>query len=633
MNLHNPTLMLGLASLLVLCWIDTSVAFPSLVMPRLHRSMDNELGLQNKNMGFPQTDDDVLELEQLREVHPEEPLSYSHQQNSETLMAEEPQPLIMADETLPGLEQQLEAATPQLQSTQGPQVPAESAGETPPESGNNGGEQIKSFGGHRPPTLQNNDGGKTDGNGEKPKAKCRLGMYGAARLVYGQNPVLPNTTTTTSAPAATTMKSTTTTTTTVAPPPPPAPEVPAQDDSDESDNDSDVSAEPGEPAEPAVENQDIVENVENAEQAPEPAPETSDDGETVNQPSEIEVTEAPPEVPTVPVTIATTQAPTQVYTYRPYRTTKKPRRDEEPERQVIGDLVLEDESALRKSTSRRSVTHMTPKTAESLLKHGNGQYSSFDMAQYVFWTGDEAGVAKAVEELIQQDMMSREDALKFLHEIRVGIEYLQKSYANRIFPEEIHHNTVKKSFITKPSTTTTTTTSTTTTTTTTPKPDLQYLNFEQNLEEPENLNLAKALDNIALWHKLQAMNQGNQASQDTSEDENETRRPKIADCDHKEYNLEEIIYKLARIMFTESLTHGDEAQREIKKLMDFFEREHELGVIPLDLEQKVIHVLLQALSDTLTEKPELWPAAQYPYNRLLRSYAHTNYMRPSSTNV
>lgn len=45
-------------------------------------------------------------------------------------------------------------------------------------------------------------------------------------------------------------------------------------------------------------------------------------------------------------------------------------------------------------------------------------------------------------------------------------------------------------------------------------------------------------------------------------------------------------------MFTESLTHGDEAQREIKKLMDFFEREHELGVIPLDLEQKVIRKLI-----------------------------------------
>ncbi|XP_073818886.1 uncharacterized protein isoform X2 [Musca autumnalis] len=614
MNLHNPTLMLGFATLLVFCWIETSVAFPSLVMPRMHRSMDNELGVQNKIMGFPQTDDDVFELEQLRDVHPEQPISYSHQQNSDTLVAEEPQPLVMADETLPGLEQQLESATPQLQSTQGPQVPAESAGETPPESASNGGEQPKSFG-HRPPTLQIHDGGKTDGNGEKPKAKCRLGMYGAARLVYGQNPVLPNVTSTTSAPAATTVKSTTTTTTTTVAPTPPPPEVPTQDDSDESDNDSDASAEPAEPIEPVAENPNSpVETVDNAEQAPAPQPpppETSDIVETLNQPSENQVTEAPPEVPTVPVTIATTQAPTQVYTYRPYRTTKKPRKDEEPERQVIGDLFLEDESALRKSTSRRSVTHMTPKTAESLLKHNNGQYSSFDMAQYVFWTGDEAGVARAVEELIQQDM---------------------KSYANRIFPEEIHHNTVKKSFITKPSTTTSTTT-TTTTTTTTPKPDLQYLNFEQNLEEPENLNLGKALDNIALWHKLQAMNQGNQDRQDTGEDESETRRPKIADCDHKEYNLEEIIYKLARIMFTESLTHGDEAQREIKKLMDFFEREHELGVIPLDLEQKVIHVLLQALSDTLTEKPELWPAAQYPYNRLLRSYAHTNYMRPSSTNV
>ena len=47
----------------------------------------------------------------------------------------------------------------------------------------------------------------------------------------------------------------------------------------------------------------------------------------------------------------------------------------------------------------------------------------------------------------------------------------------------------------------------------------------------------------------------------------------------------------------------------------------------------ILDVLLQALSDTLTEKPELWPAAQYPYNRLLRSYAHMNYARPSTANV
>lgn len=51
------------------------------------------------------------------------------------------------------------------------------------------------------------------------------------------------------------------------------------------------------------------------------------------------------------------------------------------------------------------VLFILSQTAESLLRHGNGQYSSFDMAQYVFWTGDEAGVARAVEELIQQDLV------------------------------------------------------------------------------------------------------------------------------------------------------------------------------------------------------------------------------------
>ncbi|XP_036341532.1 uncharacterized protein LOC118750901, partial [Rhagoletis pomonella] len=75
------------------------------------------------------------------------------------------------------------------------------------------------------------------------------------------------------------------------------------------------------------------------------------------------------------------------------------------------------------------------KTVEALLKRHNGQITPFDMAQYVFWTGDEAGVARAVEELIDRGVMTRENALAFLREVRVGIEYLQQSYTNRIFPE------------------------------------------------------------------------------------------------------------------------------------------------------------------------------------------------------
>jgi hypothetical protein len=66
--------------------------------------------------------------------------------------------------------------------------------------------------------------------------------------------------------------------------------------------------------------------------------------------------------------------------------------------------------------------------AASMLRHLNGKYSAYDMAQYIFWTGDEQGVAKAVEELIDEGLMSRENAIEFLNDIRLGIDYLENTY-------------------------------------------------------------------------------------------------------------------------------------------------------------------------------------------------------------
>ncbi len=42
----------------------------------------------------------------------------------------------------------------------------------------------------------------------------------------------------------------------------------------------------------------------------------------------------------------------------------------------------------------------------------------------------QSGVARAVEELIQEGMMTRENAIKFLHDIRLGIEYLENTYSS-----------------------------------------------------------------------------------------------------------------------------------------------------------------------------------------------------------
>lgn len=43
---------------------------------------------------------------------------------------------------------------------------------------------------------------------------------------------------------------------------------------------------------------------------------------------------------------------------------------------------------------------------EVLRRNEAIRYSPFDLAQYIYWTGDEAGVANVVEEFVKNDMVS-----------------------------------------------------------------------------------------------------------------------------------------------------------------------------------------------------------------------------------
>lgn len=43
---------------------------------------------------------------------------------------------------------------------------------------------------------------------------------------------------------------------------------------------------------------------------------------------------------------------------------------------------------------------------ETLLRNSGGQYSANDISQYIFWTGDESGVAHAIVELIDEGLVS-----------------------------------------------------------------------------------------------------------------------------------------------------------------------------------------------------------------------------------
>lgn len=66
-------------------------------------------------------------------------------------------------------------------------------------------------------------------------------------------------------------------------------------------------------------------------------------------------------------------------------------------------------------------------------------------------------------------------------------------------------------------------------------------------------------------------------------------RLRIADFLYTEYSLEEVIYQLAKLMFTQSLSHSsEEAQQALQKFTNFLEAEAAEGHISRALEKKVL---------------------------------------------
>lgn len=98
-----------------------------------------------------------------------------------------------------------------------------------------------------------------------------------------------------------------------------------------------------------------------------------------------------------------------------------------------------------------------------------------------------------------------------------------------------------------------------------------------------------------------------------------TGRLRLADFLYAEYSLEEVIYQLAKVLFSQSLHQGSEkAQMALQKLTGFLESEGAHGRLSPALQKKVLDVLLVALSDTLNESPELMQVAK----QALGDYLH-----------
>ncbi|KAG5670278.1 hypothetical protein PVAND_000555 [Polypedilum vanderplanki] len=297
------------------------------------------------------------------------------------------------------------------------------------------------------------------------------------------------------------------------------------------------------------------------------------------------------------------------------------------QKEVIENLPLPDASEV--STSGKIGHRLSMKNEKSsvispatMLRQLNGKFSAYDIAQYIFWSGDESGVASAIEELISENLMSRENAIEFLNDIRLGIDYLENTYSiKQNEGKNIHFGQQQQQ-------------SKTTTTTTTQEPSViddipfsysyNYQKFhsffkptnkdKDNAEEDQTPTLSpaaiKALEKIPSLIKLTEAHRDNKQKPELSFEVDESGRERLADFLFGEYSLEEVIYQLAKTMFTQSLTSGsEESQTALQKLTQFLENEGKHGRISPTLQKKILDVLLAALSDTLSENPEVMEKA------------------------
>ncbi|KPI91281.1 hypothetical protein RR46_14785 [Papilio xuthus] len=297
------------------------------------------------------------------------------------------------------------------------------------------------------------------------------------------------------------------------------------------------------------------------------------------------------------------------------------------------------------SAVRRAYNNDITKENKNNMEHYSYpgvQYSPLDMAEYVFWTGDERGVTTAIEDFLQEGMMTKEGALNFLQEIKFNIEYLRAHYAQNVrAAEESAQQERLRNILLEPN-----------------NKEYQYrpaqFPFSSDVRNAGkswelNNNLLPALSPTDLRpepmkRSYDPMLQTNIIStsdyerdgQIISEEEYEEMMEKLRAADnlYTEYTLEEIIYQLAKMMFSQSLSREPASARAAtQRFMAFLELEAERGQLSRTIEKKVLDVMIAALTDTIGDHPELLQQRDAlglsPANKVMHQFLELGTSEPS----
>ncbi|KAJ0178685.1 hypothetical protein K1T71_005460 [Dendrolimus kikuchii] len=304
------------------------------------------------------------------------------------------------------------------------------------------------------------------------------------------------------------------------------------------------------------------------------------------------------------------------------------------------------------------ITKETKNNMDHYSSYTGVQYSPLDMAEYVFWTGDERGVTTAIEDFLQEGMMSKEEAIAFLQEIKFNIDYLRAHYSQNLkaAEENAQQEKLRAMLIEQAN-----------------AKDYQYRNpalqsfpfgnspdiirtiATKNWELNNNLSPVPALPlaelrpepmkraydpmlqtNIITITIVTGTSDYDRDAPMISEEEYEEMMDKLKAADnlYTEYTLEEIIYQLAKMMFSQSLSRDPASARAAtQRFMAFLELEAERGQLSRTIEKKVLDVMIAALTDTIGDHPELLQMRESvgvnSANRLMRQFLEASASEPS----
>ncbi|CAG0884486.1 unnamed protein product [Darwinula stevensoni] len=188
---------------------------------------------------------------------------------------------------------------------------------------------------------------------------------------------------------------------------------------------------------------------------------------------------------------------------------------------------------------------------------GGEELSPLDVAEYILRTGDEESVALAVEDLLAQGILEKDEAITYLIEVKKDLELLRTAAGTPGKEEER-------------------------------KAELR-VNIPADSERDQGLKMTTE-------NELQEFIEKEYGELMEKLNKDESLYTELA--------LEEVLYRAAKLLFKESLKKGNpDAQEVLYMVTQFLQNESNAGKLNPDFEKKLMEILMTALFDTLQENP------------------------------